>query len=233
VRGGHAVELGLGVALALDLLQQLPRPVVARLLLEHRLQLAHGVLGLVALVVEPGQQQADLEVGLAADHPLQRIQGLVGPAVVDGGDAEPLEQRRVVGGRLQSLLEEQRRFVGPTAAQRLPGPPLEAAGDVLAPRPARRIVIGGAAELLAGQRELPAGKETDRLFPEGRRLGGGHHRAGGRRLGSRTVSRRPEPAGQQQRGDQTEGGVQESRPASGPRHPVGSIRTSGWPYSTG
>jgi hypothetical protein len=154
------------VVTSLDLVQQPPGGVVGGIDVEDRSQMRDSSGGVVATVVEVGEQESNLGVGAGPGGGLQRRQRLVGAAGVDGGQPQPTQQGRCLGALAQPLPEEQHRLVRPALAQRAPAPRLEAAGHVLAAGGAGRLVVPGPAEALAGAGKLAGRIETDRLVGE-------------------------------------------------------------------
>src|SRR5262249_57346145 len=117
-------------------------------------------------VVEICEQEPDLRIVLRPRSLLERPERIARPPGVDRGHSQTFEERGIVRCLSQPLPEQQRRFVRPALAERVPAPTLEAADHVLTPRRARRIVRGGETELLARPRELPGGVDPGGFFSE-------------------------------------------------------------------
>jgi hypothetical protein len=98
VRRDFAPEPCFRARLTLDLVQQPARRPVVRIRAEHRAQVFEGPAGVVAAVIEMGQQQTHLGVGLGARGGFQRRQRLVGAPGVHGRQPEPPQQGRRVRG---------------------------------------------------------------------------------------------------------------------------------------
>ena len=165
-RRDDPLEVGFGLVLALHLLEEAPRRLVPGLALQHGAEMAERRLGAVALVVEVGQEQPRLGVELRRHRALERCERLARPPRVHGREAERLEERGRVWCLAEPLTEEQQRLVGPTLAQRLPAPALEAPADVLAARGAPGVFVGRAGEALARARELARRVEALGLLQE-------------------------------------------------------------------
>src|SRR5438093_424293 len=151
--------------LALELFERGSRCRVPGLTSEERREVSQREVGLIALVVEAGQEQPHLDVVLGGRGAFEWFEGLARTPSVDRGDARGLEERGIVGQRLQALAKEQQRLLGPLLPQHVASPRFETARDVLTPHRALRIVGSRAAEALAGAGELPGGIELERGGP--------------------------------------------------------------------
>ena len=165
------------------------------LALEDRPEIHDRRRGLVAAIMQVGEQKPDLRVVLRAHGSLERRERVVRAPGVDGGEPQPLQERRIVRRLGQALTKQERGLFRAALAERVPAPALEASHDVLASRRALRVVGRGPSELLARPGKLAGGVQADRLLGERARITGpgGCERDGALEVGRlRAATRRAE-----------------------------------------